>query len=158
MKISENGIKLIEYFEGLRLKPYLCSAKIPTIGIGTTIYPNGKKVSMKDSPITKEQAYEYLRNDISKFEKELNYLLGTTKVNQNQFDSLLSFGYNLGMDVDADNIAEGLGDSTLFKKVKKNPNDQTIKAEFLKWNKAGGVVVKGLTIRRQKEADLYFQK
>ena len=158
MKISDNGLKLIEFFEGLRLKPYLCSAKVPTIGIGTTIYPNGKKVTMKDAPITKEQAYEYLRHDVSKFEKDLNTLLGKTIVNQNQFDALLSFGYNVGMDIDSDTKAEGLGDSTLLKKVKKNPNDQTIKAEFLKWNKAGGVVVNGLTIRRNKEADLYFKK
>lgn len=158
MKISDNGLKLIEFFEGLRLKPYLCSAKVPTIGIGTTIYPNGKKVSIKDAPITKEQAYEYLRHDISKFEKDLNILLGKTIVNQNQFDALLSFGYNVGMDVDSDTKAEGLGDSTLFKKVKINPNDLTIRQEFLKWNKAGGVVVNGLTIRRNKEADLYFKK
>ena len=158
MRISENGIKLIEFFEGLRLKPYLCSAKVPTIGIGTTVYPNGKKVSLKDAPITKEQAYEYLKHDISKFEKDLNFLLGKSVVNQNQFDALLSFGYNVGMDIDADTKAEGLGDSTLLKKVKINPNDQTIRQEFLKWNKAGGVVVNGLTIRRNKEADLYFKK
>jgi len=61
------------------------------------------------------------------------------------------------MDIDIDMIAEGLGDSTLLKLVKRNPLDVNIAKEFAKWNKAKGVVNNGLTTRRKKEAELYFK-
>ena len=69
-------------------------------------------------------------------------------INQNQFDALCSFAYNCGVG--------NLKSSTLLKKVNKNPNDPTIKDEFLKWNKGGGKVLTGLTKRRIEEAQLYF--
>ena len=53
MKLNEEGYQMIMNFEGLSLKPYLCSAGVPTIGYGNTYYPNGKKVTLKDKPITK---------------------------------------------------------------------------------------------------------
>lgn len=160
MKADINGQNFIKNFEGLKLNPYKCSAGVPTIGYGTTVYPNGVKVTMKDNPITKEQANEYFLHDLSKFEKDLCFLLGKKleEINQNKFNALLSFGYNLGMDIDVDSIPEGLGDSTLLKKVLANPNDPTIRGQFLLWNKANGKVVNGLTIRRAAEAELYFKK
>lgn len=157
MKLNEEGYKLIMSFEGLSLKPYLCSAKVPTIGYGNTFYPNGKKVTMRDKLITKEYAIEIFKFIADMFAKDVNSLIKTT-VTQNQFNALVSFAYNLGSDIDADEIPEGLGDSTLLKKVNKNPNDLTIMTEFLKWNKAKGQVVNGLTNRRKLEAKLYFTK
>ena len=156
MRLDNKGKDFIKKFEGLRLKPYLCSANVPTIGYGTTRYPNGKKVTMNDKEITKAFADECFNSDIVAFENELNSLIRGLNLNQNQYDALLSFGYNLGMDIDIDMIAEGLGDSTLLKLIKRNPLDKNIAKEFLKWNKAGGRVVNGLTTRRQKEAELYF--
>ena len=157
MKLNEEGYQMIMNFEGLSLKPYLCSAGVPTIGFGNTYYPNGKKVTMRDKPITKEYAIEIFKFIADLFAKDVNNLLKTT-VTQNQFNALVSFAYNVGSDIDADDIPEGLGDSTLLKKVNKNPNDLSIMAEFLKWNKSNGKVSNGLVKRRKLEAKLYFTK
>ncbi|MEO7977770.1 lysozyme [Flavobacterium sp.] len=155
MKLDENGYKLIASFEGLELEPYLCSANVPTIGYGNTFYPNGRKVTLKDHPITKAYAIEILRFVADLFAKDVSSLI-KSKVTQNQFNTLVSFAYNVGTDIDADDIPEGLGDSTLLKMVNKNPNDKAIVAELLKWNKAKGKVVTGLTNRRIKEGQNYF--
>jgi lysozyme len=157
MKGSKKIQDFIKEKEGLKLKPYLCSAKVPTIGYGTTVYPSGVRVTMKDPAISLEDANRYFLNDLAVFERQLVILLGNKleRFTQNQFDALLSFGYNLGMDIDVDSTPEGLGDSTLLKKALKDPNDISIRQEFLKWNKANGKVIKGLTIRRTQEADIY---
>lgn len=157
MRLNEEGYKIIMEFEGLSLKPYLCTSSIPTIGFGNTYYPNGKKVTLKDKPITKEYAIEIFKFIADLFAKDVNSLLKTT-VTQNQFNALVSFAYNLGSDIDADDIPEGLGDSTLLKKVNKNPNDLTILNEFLKWVRSNGKISNGLVKRRKLEAKLYFTK
>jgi len=151
-KTSNNGIELIKKFEGFSSKPYPDPATkgVPyTIGYGATFYPNGKKVTMDDKPLTKEEATELLKFMLIKFEQYVDsYCIDS--INQNQFDALVSFCYNLG--------PANLKASTLLKKVNKNPNDETIRAEFMKWTKASNKVLKGLVIRRQAEADLYFKK
>ena len=155
MKLSKEGYDLIAKFEGLSLKPYLCSAKVPTIGFGSTFYEDGKKVTMLDKPITKVRALDMFKVIADKFAKDVDKLV-VSNVNQNQFNALVSFAYNVGSDIDTDTIAEGLGDSTLLKKVNKNPDDPSIRNEFLKWNKAGGKIITGLTRRRNEEASIYF--
>lgn len=146
MNISLKGVNLIKYFEGLKLKAYKCSAGVWTIGIGTTIYKDGTKVKQGDI-ISEAFAIELFQNDIKKFEKQVSSLV-TSKINQNQFDALVSFAYNLG--------AGALGKSTLLKKVNANPNDGTIILEFEKWVSAGGVKLEGLIKRRKAESKLYF--
>jgi len=148
MKLNNDGYKLICEFEGLRLKPYLCSARIPTIGYGNTYYPNGVRVTLLDKPITKDYAFEIFKVIADKFAKRVDDMV-TSKVTQNQFNSLVSFAYNVG--------TGNFSTSTLLKKVNANPNDLSIRAEFMKWNKANKVVVNGLTTRRKKESDLYFK-
>ena len=155
MTLDNKGYLLIAQFEGLRLKPYLCSAGVPTIGYGSTFYPSGRKVTMRDKPITQETAFWMLKQVANMFAKDVDSLV-TSNINQNQFNALVSFAFNLGSDIDADNIPEGLGDSRLLKRVNANPNDPEIAREFVKWNKAGGLVLDGLTKRRLKEAELYF--
>ncbi len=147
MKLNKEGYNLIKLFEGLRLKPYLCSAKVPTIGYGSTFYENNKKVEMSDPPITKERAEELLQLSADRFARKVMNLV-KKPITQNQLNALTSFAYNLG--------SGALASSTLLKKVNINPNDVTIRNEFLRWNKANGVALKGLTNRRIKEADLYF--
>ena len=146
-KIGTKGLELIKSFEGLRLKPYLCPAKISTIGYGNTFYEDGKKVTMKDPEITEQRATELLQDSLKGFEKYVDSYC-RDDISQNQFDALVSFCYNLG--------PANLKSSTLLKKANVNPNDPTIAQEFLKWNKAGGRALKGLTKRRQAESDLYF--
>ncbi len=149
MRLNNAGYLLICKFEGLRLTPYLCSAKVPTIGYGNTYYPNGRKVTMQDKAITKPDAFEMFKFIADKFSLKVDELV-KSNVNQNQFNALVSFAYNIGVN--------GLAKSTLLKKVNFNPDDLTIKDEFLKWNKAGGKEIKGLTIRREKESQIYYEK
>ena len=149
MRLDKKGFDLIAEFEGLSLKPYLCSAKVATIGYGSTFYENGVKVKLTDAPITKQRAEQLLKNTADKFAEKVAVLI-TKPVTQNQFNALVSFAFNVGV--------SALKVSTLLKLVNNNPNDGNIAKEFLKWNKAGGRVVQGLTNRRIKESALYFSK
>lgn len=148
MKISENGLNLIKQFEGLSLVPYLCSAGVPTIGWGNTFYENMKKVTMQDEAITRERA-DSLFNFLvtSNFVNVVNRLV-IVDINQNQFDALVSFVYNLG--------SGNFEKSTLLKKV--NQSDFIgASLEFEKWNKANGKVLNGLTKRRLAEKELFLK-
>lgn len=159
LKINKAGIDILHHFEapnGPDLEAYLCPAKRWTIGYGNTFYENGARVKKGDK-ITKERAEELFKHILKKFEEEVASLI-KSKVNENQFSALVCFAYNVGTDIDEDSIAEGLGDSTLLKKVNKDPNDPTIAAEFTKWNKSGGKVLNGLIRRRRAESQLYFKK
>jgi len=147
MKLNTAGYRLICMFEGFSAKPYLCSAKVPTIGYGSTYYLNGRRVTLLDKPITELEAFEMFKAIADKFADKVSKLV-TAPVDQNQFNALVSLCYNIG--------PANFQKSTLLKKVNFNHNDPSIRAEFLKWNKAGGQVLKGLTIRRTAEADLYF--
>ncbi len=145
--IGSKGIALIQHFEGFYSKPYICPAGVPSIGWGTTVYPNGKKVSMSDAAINEAKAVEYLKHDLKGAERDVDrYTVDT--INQNQFDALVSFVYNCGVG--------NFSTSTLLKKVNKNPLDPTIAAEFAKWVYGGGKKLKGLEKRRAKESELYF--
>lgn len=147
MKLNDDGYKLICEFEGLRLKPYLCSNRISTIGYGNTYYPNGKRVTLLDDAITKEYAFEIFKTIADKFAKRVDEMV-KTELTQNQFNALVSFAYNVG--------TGAFATSTLLKKVNVNPNDVAIKNEFLKWVRANKKVIQGLANRRNKEALIYF--
>ena len=148
MRLGSKGLELIKSFEGFYSKPYLDPIGIPTIGYGATYYPNKKKVTMKDKPLTEKEASDLLKEMMVTYENDVKRLV-KRELNQNQFDALVSFTYNLG--------SANLGKSTLLKKINANPYDKTIKDEFLKWNKAGGKVLNGLIRRRNAEAELYFK-
>jgi lysozyme len=159
MKTGEKGKDLIQSFESLALKSYKCPAGVWTIGFGTTRI--NKKPVLPGMVITVEYAETLFESDLFLFERDVNSLL-TKPVTQNQFDALVSFAYNVGSDIDADLFAEGLGDSTLMKKVNANPSDPTIRNEFMKWTKAfnpktgKNESLLGLVRRRTAEANLYF--
>lgn len=147
MKLSNSGYLLITEFEGYSAKPYLCSAKVPTIGYGNTYYSNGKRVTMLDKEITKVQAFEMFKTIADRFASKVSNLV-KTPLNQNQFNACVSLAYNIG----TGNFAS----STILKKVNKNHNDSTIALEFKKWNKVNKKEVAGLTKRRKYESDIYF--
>jgi lysozyme len=147
MKLNKAGADLIKSFEGLKLTAYKCSAKKDTIGYGNTFYEDGSPVKPGDK-ITKERAdslFELISDD---FAKKVVPLV-KSQVNENQFGALVSFAYNAGIG--------NLKSSTLLKKVNANPSDASIRLEFMKWDKAGGKQLAGLTRRRKAEADLYFK-
>lgn len=151
--INSKGITLIKTFEGLKLQPYICPAGKPTIGYGTTVYPSGKKVKMTDPAITESIATKFLMHDISNAENHIIKLV-TKPLTANQFSALVSFVYNVG--------TFNFKRSTLLKKVNINPDDVTIRNEFMKWVKITDpktgwkVVTKGLVRRRQAESELYY--
>jgi lysozyme len=149
MKISKQGLELIKGFEKFMPKPYIDAVGIPTIGYGNTYYPDGKEVTMQDAPITETQATILLETI---FEKDFAKFI-PQNVNQNQFDAMACLIYNIG--------AGAFNNSTLRKKVVANPNDASIEQEFWKWKKGrknGQLVeLRGLTIRRKKESELYFK-
>jgi lysozyme len=140
------GIATIKKFEGLKLKAYLCPANVWTIGYGNTFFENGTKVSPNDK-ITIDRADQLLFFIVAKFEGEVKKVVKSA-INDNQLGALTSFAFNAG--------TGNLQKSTLLKKVNANPNDPTIRDEFMKWTRAGGKVLNGLVTRRKAEADLYF--
>lgn len=150
MKASNNIKILMKQWEGLKLNAYRCPAGVLTIGYGHT----GKDV-VAGLKITRERAEELFESDIAKFERTLDKQINADKVQtltQGQYDALLSFAYNVGM--------ANLKSSTLWRKVKANPNDESIGNEFRRWvwatTSKGKVQLPGLIKRRSKEAEVYF--
>ncbi len=134
MKISPFGIDLIKSFEGCRLVAYRDSAGIPTIGWGTVIYQDGRRVKMGEK-INQIQADKLLLWQIGLKEVGVNTLLGPYRIAQHRFDVLVDFVYNLGIGA--------LGGSTLLKWCKITVDGKL-------------VAVPGLLTRRRKEADIWF--
>ena len=144
---SQVGVDLITSFEDTRTKAYDDSVGIWTIGIGTTVYPNGTKVKQGDI-CTLEQAKSYFKHDLAKFEKTVNESV-TVPLSQNQFDALVSLTYNIG--------SGAFKTSTLLKKL--NAKDYSGAADqFLAWKKADGKVLPGLVRRREAERSLFLKK
>lgn len=139
MIINEAGLNLIKDFEGCRLKAYLCPAGVWTIGYGHT---QGVK---PDMVINQLQAERFLRQDLKRFEDAVIALV-KVPITLNQFSALVSFAYNVG--------TGALYDSTLLRKLNKKDYKGAAN-EFLRWNKAGGKVLPGLTKRRLAEKDLF---
>lgn len=142
MKANERAYSLIRQFEGLRLTAYRCPAGVWTIGYGHT-----SRV-MLGMTVTLEQAEEFLRQDIEVVENIVNS--ECSDLRQCQFDALVSFVFNVGVG--------NFRKSTLLKKVKANPDDNSIMDEFLRWVYAKGIVQPGLQKRRLAEMKLYFSE
>jgi lysozyme len=152
MKISTNGLKVKKYFESCKLQAYPDPGSKDghpwTIGWGHT----GQDV-FKGLVWTQKQADAALVKDAERFERDVESLV-KIPINQNQFDALVCFAFNVGSDIDADNIAEGLGDSTLLKMLNSGNFDGAA-AQFLRWNKNDGKVMLGLARRRLAEKYLF---
>jgi len=146
MIVNKETIDLIKNFEGLRLEAYLCSANVATVGYGSTFFEDGTKVKLGDK-ITKKRAEELLDFMVLQFANQVKPLIKVS-LSDNKFGALVSFAYNVGVGA--------LQKSTLLKKVNTNPNDPSIKMEFLRWNRSNNKILAGLTKRREAEAKLYF--
>jgi lysozyme len=142
VKINQDGIDLIKFFEGFSSTPYICPGGKRTIGYGHVI-PDG----MDYESISEYEAEELLKVDLDEAE---NYVLRLVEVplNQNQFSALVSFTYNLGY--------ANLKTSTLLKKVNKKDYISAAQ-EFVRWIFAGGNKQKGLMRRRCSEALLWLK-
>lgn len=136
--LSSNGLNLIKSFEGCKLTAYKClpSEKYYTIGYGH--YGSDVKAGMK---ITKEQAEELLLQDCKKAIKNVNSFMSKYNFNQNQFDALVSFAFNVG----SINQLTASGTRTL----------EQISSKITAYDKSGGRVIAGLVKRRAKEKELF---
>ena len=141
MQASEKGLALIRQFEGLRLSAYRCSAGVATIGYGTT---KGVKMGME---ITRDEAERLLCEDVQRFADHVKALV-KVPLNQHQRDALISFVYNVG--------PAAFGKSTMLKLINQGLLEDAAN-QFVRWNKAGGEVLAGLTRRRMAERDLFLR-
>jgi len=139
METSNEGISLIQKFEGCELEAYQCSAGVWTIGYGHT------KDVIEGMTITKEQAEQMLVDELHEYENYINEYV-TVALSQNQFDALVSWVYNLG--------PANLKASTMLK-VLNSGKYEDVPAQIKRWNKAGGKVLEGLIRRREAEACLF---
>ena len=142
--INQATKNLILKYEGIKLKPYLCSAGVPTIGIGSTVYADGTKVKLNDKSITETEALELFEVTLKQYENAVNSFV-RVPLTENQRIALVSFTYNVGIG--------SFKSSTLLRKL--NDGDFDVGIEFLKWNKVNHKEVKGLTKRRQAEWELF---
>lgn len=144
MEISKNCVQLTKHYEGCKLEAYKCAAGIWTIGYGNTFFQNGRPVKSGDR-ISQDEAEELLPLMLKRFAQAV--FNKTAKIEQYEFDALVSFTYNVGIGA--------FESSTLLKKIKMELPAKAIATEFHKWNKARGKVLGGLVKRRKAEAHLY---
>tara|TARA_R100000664_G_C2741123_1_gene129586 strand:+ start:933 stop:1382 length:450 start_codon:yes stop_codon:yes gene_type:complete len=140
MKTSEKGIELIKHFEGCRLEPYRCSADVLTIGYGHT------RNVIENMKITEDTAEALLQQDLKDFEDHVTSL-SQVELNQDQFDALVSWTFNLG--------AGNLKTSTMLKVLNQKKYDE-VPEQMKRWNKSAGVVNDGLVKRRLAESLLFL--
>lgn len=140
MKTGEKGVTLIKSFEALKLRAYLCPAGVWTIGYGHTA------TAKKGMVITKEAALDLLKQDLNTAENAVNNL-AKTALNQNEFDALVSFVFNVGV--------SAFAKSTLLKRLNAGKRDD-VPGQLARWNRANGRVLPGLTRRRAEEAALFM--
>ena len=146
MEISNNGLNLIAKWEGFRTDAYLDPGNVWTIGYGTTKWPNGKPVE-KGQTINKVEAWDLLRIQAQEHANTIeNYV--KVPLNQNQYDALASFQYNLGRYI--------LKNSTLLKYLNNRQWEQASK-EMLLYCYAGGKKLQGLVNRRLDETALFLK-
>lgn len=157
--INKKGLELIKHFEGCYLRPYIDPVGIPTIGIGTIAYENGKKVTMQDAPITEQRALELLAYELNQKEDIIELFINKRKLilNDNQFSALVSIAYNCGTGIITD-PGRSLHQAIL------NGRPDNVKKAWMLYNKgtkkifgiSRKVELPGLTRRRKAELDLYF--
>ena len=157
MKVSDKALKAIIHHEGVRYKPYLCPAGLWTVGVGHVLYPKQGLLPVAERSsiglrvedfrqFTKDEVDAILKKDLQRFERGvLRYC--PNSLTQGQFDALVSFSFNVGLGT--------LQRSTLRQKHNRGEFDGAA-AEFMKYTKGGGKVLKGLVNRRKDEMKIYI--
>ena len=141
-KLSQNGYNKLHGREGLELHPYLDTQNVPTIAMGNTYYLDGRKVTMKDKPLTLAEAIELGKLTADDFAKYVDAKI-KTKVNQDQFDACVSIAYNIGK--------TGFANSTFLRLINIDPNDIKIADAIAMWRKNKEIIG-----RRASELKQYF--
>ena len=145
--MNKLAIALIKRFEGCRLKPYLCPAGIATIGYGSTRYPDGRRVTMQDEPISEEKAEVFLYYIVTRITYSIFKLCPILLTeDRGKQASIIDFVYNLG--------TGNLKASTLRRRINEGNWDEAAH-ELRKWIYGGGRRLRGLIIRRNVEARFF---
>jgi lysozyme len=163
MKVSEEGLKLLKHHEGFRKKPYLCAAKIWTIGYGHALYADQMRIPSTPEGMAARKAFplkpednrvwsveeidELLVKDVAKFERAVERFI-SVPLRQCEFDAVISATYNLG--------PGWLQRSQVRQKINRGDKKGAMES-LLKYNKGGGVVLKGLDNRRKDEKALFLK-
>jgi lysozyme len=163
MKVSEEGLKLLKHHEGFRKKPYQCAAKIWTIGYGHAMYPEQMKIPATPEGMAARKAFplksednrvwsveeigELLVKDVVRFERAVERFI-SVPLRQSEFDALISATYNLG--------PGWLQRSQVRQKINRGDKKGAMES-LLKYNKGGGVVLRGLDRRRKDEVALFMR-
>jgi len=154
MQISEHGLQLLKLWEGFELKEYKDSAGLATIGVGHLITKSEQasgNIAIAGVPVkyrsglTDQQVLDLLSQDVQPADKAVDNGV-TVALDQNQFDTLVSFTFNVG-------VASFTG-STLLKLLNQGQYTE-VPVQLRRWNKAGGKVVLGLVNRRENEIRLW---
>lgn len=143
--VSTSGLQLIADAESFRAHPYLCPAGVPTIGYGCTHYADGRRVTLKDAPISQPEAWTLLSKLAERVATQITKA-SAVALTQGQLDALTSFAYNTGV--------SALTASTLWRKLQAGDTAGAAK-EFGRWTHADGKVLPGLVTRRAKERALF---
>jgi len=146
MTALEIAKKIAKIFEGLKLKPYLCPANIPTIGRGATRYENGVKVTLADSPITEKRADELLDWEMKKSLRGALKYCPILAISDPKLGAIADFCFNLGVG--------RLQTSTLRRRINQQDWEE-VRKELMRWVRGGGRILPGLVLRRKTEAK-YF--
>ena len=146
MNLSAEGLNLIKRFEGVRNRPYRCSAGLWTVGVGHLIGDGKSLPESWNRTFTKEEIDALLIRDISRFERGVRMYI-KVPLRQSEFDALCSFSFNLGLGT--------LQRSTLRQKINRYDKEGAAK-EILKYCRAGGKIIKGLQIRREAEYRMFL--
>lgn len=145
-RISAAGYYEIQSSEAFSSVPYLCSAGVPSIGFGNTVYPSGKRVTMQDKPITYSQATELFMWSLEEYENAVNEVL--PDLEQHEFDALVNLCYNIGVNA--------FKKSTLVKTFDRKDGLLQEAEQIMRWNKVNGKPSKGLTNRRRRERAMFL--
>ena len=164
MKVSDEGLKLLKHHEGFRKKPYLCAAKIWTIGYGHSLYADQMRIPSTPEGMARRKAFplrpednrvwsveeigELLVKDVVRFERAVERFI-SVPLRQCEFDALISATYNLG--------PGWLQRSQVRQKINRGDKKGAMES-LLKYNKGGGVVLRGLDRRRKDEVALFTRK
>ena len=148
MKIGSEGLKLIKEFEGCKLISYKCPAGVWTIGIGSTRYADGSPVKANQALPNEGAALMLLTKTVASYEHTVNTV--GVELTQNEYDALVSLCYNIG--------SGNFVSSTLVKMLKAGEPKSEVAKQFLRWDKAGGKPLAGLTRRRNAEAELFLKQ
>jgi lysozyme len=154
MEVSKNGLDLLRKWEGQATHLYYDAAGLPTIGIGHLltksegasgkIIINYETFRIKDG-LSDTQCLQLLMDDLKEVEDAVD-LYVFAELNQNQYDALVSFVFNVGV--------KAFRKSTLLKLLNQLKYDQ-VPAQLRRWIRSGGEIINGLITRRENEIRLW---